>query len=165
MTARRELRLAVLLCLVGAGLVLLALSRTWATFTEAQRLTISAPTTAVTGRRLSEGAAALGYVGLAGVVALAATRRWGRVVVGVLVALAGAGVVVAVGRVLRRGVGREAATVVGGRAHLVSVTSGWAWLAVLGGAVLVVSGALVAARGRRWAALSSAYDAPAALEC
>jgi len=38
----------------------------------------------------------------------------------------------------------------------------WVWLTILGGLLLALSGALVAARGRRWAALSSSYQPPAA---
>jgi hypothetical protein len=144
MTARRELRVAVLLCLVGSALVLFALSRTWYSVVDSQQLTIDAVRTAVKGTKVVSGAAALGYVGLAGVVALAATKRWGRVVVGVLVLAAGVGIVVDVAQ-----------------ASVPSGASGWAMLTVTGGVVLALSGVLVAARGRTWAALSSSYEAPA----
>ncbi len=155
MRSRRELRLAVLLCLLGAALVLFAVARTWVTFVDPGALTISALRRDVAGSALVPGARALGYVGLAGVLALAATKRWGRVVVGVLVLGAGVGVVLTVAAALTDGLvepGQERA----------SVQHTWPVLALLGGMLLTASGALVAVRGRRWAALSASYEQPAA---
>ena len=145
MTARRELRLAVVLCLLGSALVLLAVSRSWYSVAEGQQLTIDPVLAHVKGSKVVSGAQALGLVGLAGVVALAATRRWGRVVVGVLVLASGAGIVVAVGR-----------------ARVPSGAWGWASLTILGGVLLALSGALVTVRGAHWEALSSSYEPPAA---
>lgn len=169
MTARRELRLAVGLCLLGAALVLLAVSRTWFSAAEGQRLTIEAVRTSVAGSRIVPGAQALGYVGLAGVLALAATRRLGRVLVGVLVLASGVGVAVVVARALadgleHRGVRELAACHSASACRLADVTTSpaWAWVAVLGGLLLAASGALVAVRGRGWAALSASYQPPAA---
>lgn len=158
MTGRRELQLAVGLCLLGSALVLLAVSRSWVTVEDGAGLTISSVRGSVDGGEVAGGAQALGYVGLAGVVALAATRRLGRVLVGVLVAAAGVGVVVDVAQALSDGLGSRGV----GAGQVVAGTSpGWAWTAVVGGLLLVLSGLLVAVRGRRWAALSSAYEAPA----
>ncbi len=145
MTPRRELRVAVVLCLLGSALVLLALSHGWYSVVEGRQLTIDPVLTHVKGTKVVSGAQALGLVGLAGAVALVATRRWGRVVVGVLVLACGVGVVVAVGR-----------------ARVPSGAWGWASLTILGGVVLAASGALVTVRGRRWEALSSSYETPAA---
>lgn len=161
MSPRRELRLAVLLCLLGSVVVLLAVSRTWFSYADGQQLTIDAVRTSVRGSRIVSGAQALGYVGLAGVVALAATRHWGRVLVGVLVLASGIGVVVVVGRVLAEGISTRALPA-GPAVTGTSTSSVWAWLVILGGLLLVLSGVLVAARGRSWAALSASYQAPAA---
>ena len=147
MTPRRELQLAVLLCLLGSALVLFALGQTWYRAAESQRLTIDAVSTSVRGSQLVSGARALGYVGLSGVVALAATKSWGRVIVGVLVLAAGVGIVIDVARAIQDGP---------------ATPSGWAWPTLAGGVVLGLSGALVAVRGRKWAALSSSYQVPAA---
>jgi uncharacterized membrane protein (TIGR02234 family) len=38
----------------------------------------------------------------------------------------------------------------------------WGWVTLVGGALLFFGGLLVAARGRRWAALSSSYENPSA---
>jgi uncharacterized membrane protein (TIGR02234 family) len=172
MTSRRELQVAVLLCLLGAALVLFALGQTWYSFEREGRLTIDAVRTTVGGSDLAPGAEALGYVGLAGVVALAATKRWGRVLVGLLVLAAGVGVIVVVGRVLGDGLAARGLT------HRLPECKGlcfvseeqlkgrtqfaWAWLTVVGGLLLVLSGLLVTVRGRRWAALSSSHEPPAA---
>ena len=167
MTARRELQLAVLLCLLGSALVLLAVSRTWGVVLDDQRLTIDTFRTAVSGRQVAPGAMALGYVGLAGVVALAATRRTGRVVVGVLLALAGALVVGTLVDVLSSGLATEIATAVRpctracGTGNLATTRPGWVWLAMAGGLLQLAAGLLVTLRGRRWAALSSSYEPPA----
>jgi len=158
---RRELRLAVLLCLLGSVVVLLAVSRTWFSYADGQQLTIDAVRISVRGSRIVSGAQALGYVGLAGVVALAATGHWGRVLVGVLVLASGIGVVVVVGRVLADGISTRALSA-GPAVTGTSTSAGWAWLAIVGGLLLVLSGALVAVRGRSWAALSASYQPPAA---
>ena len=175
MTAKRELQVAVLLCLLGSALVLFALGQTWFSVEDSQRLSTYAVRSTVKGSSFAPGARALGFVGLAGVVALAATRRWGRLAVGVLVLAAGAGIVVEVAALLHDGLEARGLVLVGegscGPAHQCIgvrsgpaplVHSGWAWATVVGGVVLALSGALVAARGRRWAALSSSYQAPAA---
>ncbi len=178
MNPRRELRLAVLLCLVGAGLVLFAVSRTWVTFAFPSALTTTDLNQGVRGGTIVPGARALGYVGLAGVLALAATRRWGRTVVGLVLAVAGIGTIVVVGRALGAGLSVRALSSEGlaegcggGTGDLqclkaaaafagftVTEASVWAWATIVGGLVLAASGALVAVRGRRWAALSSTYE-------
>jgi uncharacterized membrane protein (TIGR02234 family) len=154
-TARRELWLAVLLCLAGSALALFAVTRTWVTFTDPQQLTIHDVARPERGVHYAPEIRALGVVGLAGVVAVAATRSWGRILVGVLLSLAGGVIVLRVGDLLA---GRVA-TGPSAHTHLV-----WPWLALLGGLVMAAGGSVVAARGRRWAALSSSYETPAARE-
>lgn len=169
---RRELQLAVLLCLLGSGLLLLALSRTWVSYSDLQELTISSVRQQVTGGAVVPGAQALGYVGLAGVVAIAATRRLGRVVVGVLLLAAGTGAAVTVAQVLGDRPASLALTTVDGGCrvgetclvglHGIAVSRGWMVLALVGGVAVALAGLLVAVRGRRWAALSAAYEPPTA---
>lgn len=161
-TARRELAVAVLLCLLGAAAVLIATSGAWATVDVAGTSLAPPRTVAVTGTQVAPGVRALGLVGLAGVVALAATRRTGRTVVGLLLLAAGAGVVAAVlaadaGPALARAV-----AVGGGQADDVLAGTARPPLAIVGGVLLGLAGLLVTARGRRWSALSARYDAPAA---
>lgn len=163
-SGRRELLTAVGLCLAGAAVVLLAISRPWLT----SRLGAAPPLPSrridVEGARLAPGARVLGLVGLAGVAALPATRRFGRTVVGVLLTASGLGVVAVLVRVLADPAGavRRADAVgvitVGGSARLVA----WPYLAALGGLLIAAAGALVVVRSRRWEVMSARYDAPAA---
>ncbi|GAC1322235.1 MAG: TIGR02234 family membrane protein [Mycobacteriales bacterium] len=162
---RRELAGAVGLCLLGSALVLLAAGRPWTRFTLDQGGLLPPLRLAPSGRALDPTAGALGLVGLAGVLALAATRRRGRLVVGVLVALCGAGAAAAslrvalelpaaVGRadVLQRATGTT--SLLPGR---LAVTA-WPWVSAAGGALLVLAGVLVIMRGPGWAGLSARYE-------
>lgn len=163
---RREPLLAALLCLVGAFLVLVAVGREWALVGVPGSGLLPPRELAVEGSDLVPGVQALGLVALAGVVAIPATRRWGRIVVGLLLALIGAGVVVAVCAVLGdlpsavqdSDVARQAGGTVGESTQRTL----WPYVCGLGGLTITTAGVLVAARGRRWAALGPRYDAPAA---
>jgi len=133
--AGRELAAACALTLAGALVVLLAGGQRWVP------AHLADPTT---GSRLAPAAHALALVALAGVVALLAARRWGRIVVGA--ALVVTGVVIASVAVPRLG------------------TAGVLWPALtrLGGLLVLAAGALTVFRGRTWPALGARYDAPAA---
>jgi uncharacterized membrane protein (TIGR02234 family) len=152
---RREPLLAALLCLVGAFLVLVGVGQEWAHVEVAAGPLAPESTVDVAGRDLAAGVQALGLVGLAGVVAIAATRSWGRVVVGVLLALAGLGIVVAAAGV---DVVVEAGRVAQGEVG----PTPWRAVTVGGGVLLVGAGVLVAVRGRRWSSLGRRYEPPAA---
>lgn len=152
---RREPLLAALLCLVGAFLVLVGVGQDWAHVEVAAGPLAPESTVDVAGRDLVAGVQALGLVGLAGVVAIAATRRWGRVVVGVLLALAGLGVVLASAAV---DVVAEAGRVADGEVGLTP----WRAVTVGGGVLLLAAGVLVAVRGRGWAWLGRRYEPPVA---
>jgi uncharacterized membrane protein (TIGR02234 family) len=161
MSNRRELLVAIGLCLVGAALVLLAMSRPWLTYHLAAAAPLPSREVDIAGARLAPGARVLGLVGLAGVAALPASRRRGRTVVGLLLALAGAGLVADLIRVLSDPLAAVA------RADLTDATrrgstslGGWPYVAMLGGLLILAAGALVVVRGRRWEELSARYDAP-----
>lgn len=162
--ARRELAVAVSLCLLGAVLVLLASGRPWARALVEPGAPIAPEVAPVPGRTLTPLPGSLGLLGLAAVAALLATRRAGRVVVGALLAVAGAAVVVVSVRTgldvgpaavsaLSRAAGTDAA---------VSEVDGtlWPYLSAAGGVLLAVAGLLSALRGRSWAGMSGRYDAP-----
>ncbi len=152
----RELRLAVLLVVAGSALLLLAAGRPWVDAVVPQELPLPAERVTRTGGDVVAGLSPLGLLGLAGVAALAATRRTGRVLVGALLAAAGTTAVLAVARALADG------PTAPGVARTSDGGTGWPWVALAGGALLLAGGLLVAVRGRRWAALSRRYDAPAA---
>ena len=166
-TARREVGVAVLLCLVGAFIVLVTAGRTWIELTVLSPL-VEDRALPVTGAELSPGVRALGLVGLAGVVAVAATRRTGRVVVGLLLLLVGVAVVAlaldAGSDAFARAQDTVTVTEAGGTVSDAGVGTVWPYACAAGGLLLGVAGLLVAVRGRRWAALSQRYEAPASRE-
>jgi uncharacterized membrane protein (TIGR02234 family) len=164
---RGELALTVLLCLLGSCLVLLSAARSWVVLPLEGGALLPDSTLPVQGSELVPGVRALALVGLAGVVALVATRRAGRVLVGGLLALCGLGVVASVVRlqarldeaVIESAPAREAvAVVLSGSAS----PTGWVAVSLAGGLLLTVAGGLAAVRGPRWAALSRRYETPAA---
>ncbi|MFJ6214009.1 TIGR02234 family membrane protein [Streptomyces sp. NPDC092296] len=158
---RRGLAVMLLLTLVGAVLVLWATGRPWAggSVSGLGRTELTA-----TGRDVSGAPGALALVGLASAVAVFAVRRVGRVAVGALVALAGAGsaVVAALGAADTSAVDAKAARSVAlssATAEHITHTV-WPWVTVLGGVLLCAAGVLTVLRGRDWPAMSSRYDAP-----
>jgi uncharacterized membrane protein (TIGR02234 family) len=169
---RRELGLVVIGCLAGAGLVLWAVGRTWLSL----RLPRAAPLgTYVQGRSgsaVEPVVRGLALAALAGGVALFATRRLGRTIVGVLLALAGVGIVIGSLR-YAGGVGQTRALallqsngghVVGadaGTRVAVSARSGWIACSTAGGVLILLAGAVTALRAWRWPAMGAKYDAPA----
>jgi uncharacterized membrane protein (TIGR02234 family) len=164
-------RTAVLLALIGAGLILLAGSRTWATV----RLIGSLPGTSqmtVSGRRSDAAAIPIALAVAAGAIVLATAGRVVRVVVGA--GLTAGGLVVAVGAA-RAGHSHEAALsravqdvlgVVsraggagfGNDVESAVVFSVWPWVAVTGGLLVVLAGLLTLARGWSWAGPSRRYE-------
>jgi len=162
---KRELQLAVLLCLLGAALVLLAGSRPWLVLVQDAQPAFAPRRTPVSGRDLEPGIQGLGFVGLAGVVALSATRRSGRILVGLLLLASGVAVLVLllpdVGHLPQLLRTRRLGTP-GTRAYDRVETGFWPYAALVGGLLLALAGLLVTLRGRRWAALSRRYEVPAA---
>ncbi|MCW2545297.1 MAG: family rane protein [Frankiales bacterium] len=147
----RELGAAVGLCLAGSALSLLAASRGWVHYDVDPGAALPLQRTTLTGEQLASGLRPLALVGLAGVVAVLATRTWGRLLVGALLTACGAGI--AVLAVAHR------------TSHVhadVHEATAWPWAAALGGLLVLAAGALTAARGRRWAGMSAAYRTPAA---
>lgn len=148
----------------GAGLMLLAVSRTWvhavANDPLAGRLAVDA-----TGRQAAPVVAAVALVALAGAIAILTLRTVGRVVAGLLLVLAAGAAGAAALGVARtpsdalRSVLSDATGRSGGALPAAQHTA-WPWVAIAG-AVLVLLGAAVAVvRARRWSGLSARYDAP-----
>jgi hypothetical protein len=143
MTPRRELALAVLGCLAGAGLALFAATRTWAVEVVARPAPLPAQRAAHTGGSLLPWLPALAVVSLAGVGALPATRRAGRTLVGLLLVAAGLGVAAGGGY---------------GLAATADVAAVWPALCVLGGLAVTASGAAAVVLGRRWHSMGTRYE-------
>ena len=162
---RREVVAAVALAVLGAVLVLLAASRTWA-HASVTILDVHAPPVRLSGRALEPLPAALGLVALAGAVAVVATRGIGRVVVGAVLAFAGAGVISGALSVSPSSVQSSSALsdkvpTAQLRVAVVDVSlTAWRHVSAVGGLCLIGSGLLVAARGRQWSTMGRRYDAP-----
>jgi uncharacterized membrane protein (TIGR02234 family) len=165
-SAGRERLLVVLLGAVGAGLVLLAASRSWVTVHLRDPLAGSA-TVHPSGRDVAAVAPAAALVALAAVVAAVTLRSVGRFVSGLILVLAGAVIgAVAVGAGLHplRGAA-DAIRSATGRAGDVSASATgaatpWPWIALAAAVPIVLAGVFTVVRGRGWSGLSARYDAP-----
>ncbi|GAA3082873.1 Trp biosynthesis-associated membrane protein [Streptosporangium carneum] len=158
MTAGRALWTWVAVCGAGAGLVLLAAGRDWATVTYGTR---AVPVPA------AELAPALGpaaWAALAAVVAVLATRGVWRRIVGVVMALCGVGVIVGAWSGGRPGAGlavaAEHAPMAAGTTDVVRIANALAWplTAGAGGLLLLAGGVVAAVVGGRWPGMSERYD-------
>jgi uncharacterized membrane protein (TIGR02234 family) len=147
MKTRRTYAWTLAACLVGSVLAAYAVTRTWS-LQLTPRIGMSDLRTARTGTDASPWVIGLALVALAGTGALLATRGLVRRVLGVLLALAGAGVAVGavVGRVgLDPGAAGAGATV-------------WPVLCVLGGVIIAAGGVTAARFGAGWPTMSARYD-------
>ena len=170
MTTRGFLGALVALA-VGSVLVVVSFGATWATVTVAALSGATSPadpvsTVALTGRDLAPLGATMGWVGLAAVAALLATRTWGRRVTGALVVVAGgsAGVTALAFALTDAASGSGDAFIeaalgarVDGDVLAVAVTAWWL-PAVVGGLLMLVCGILAVAVGPAWPRLSSRYN-------
>jgi uncharacterized membrane protein (TIGR02234 family) len=159
----RRLSLAVALSsgAVGAALVLLAASRTWAEGTAAVAQG-SGLAQRANGDDITGLPGALAIVGLAALVAVFAVRRVGRIAVAALLALSGVGIVVSsvTGANDKKALEAKASTATGlahSAIHDVAYTA-WPWVALAGGLLLLFSGALALGYGRHWPAMSGRYE-------
>lgn len=158
---RRTGREAVLVLGAGvlaAGFLLLAVGRTWASFAVA---TPGVPRyeEALTGRDLAPAALGFGLAALAGVLAVLATRGWGRRVAGAVVALCGAGsavataVAVGFGGTVRHEVAFSGLTVE-------ADYNAWPVLTMVAAVLCALAGAVTVWRGPRWPGMGARYEAP-----
>jgi uncharacterized membrane protein (TIGR02234 family) len=118
------------------------------------------------GRTVAPLVPALGLAGLAALVGLLATRRWGRLLVGVLLLAGGLALAAVAARHLAAPAtvadlltgplpGRDLS-----QPPRATVEPLWPAVAVLGGGLLAASGGAAALRGRHWPRMSGRYDAP-----
>jgi len=166
---RGEYALALLFDLVGAGAALLISTRHWQSVLTPRPRPFRDDLLQVAGRTVDAAPTALALVALAGVIAILATRSWARRVVGVVVALAGVGLIwrsltglqaIGVSRARSLVEDKHPGVQLGSAIPGVSVHSGWAVLSCICGALVLLGGGLVAWRGHRWGAMSAKYEAP-----
>jgi Tryptophan-associated transmembrane protein (Trp_oprn_chp) len=142
-TARRALATAVLGCLVGAGLALFAVTRTWTTTTQRQAAPLPAKLVDHSGASLVGWLPALALVGLAGAGALLATRGRVRTMIGLLLVLVGLGVVA-------------------GAIDGLDVAAGaWPVIVGVGGLGIAWAGVSAMRSGATWPAMGARYERPA----
>jgi uncharacterized membrane protein (TIGR02234 family) len=141
---RRSYLLTLVACLAGAGLAAYAATRVWSVDV-VTRPGMSDLRTTRTGADLEPWLIGLAVVALAGTGALLATHGRVRRGLGVLLALAGAGVVA--GAIAGR-VGLEAG----------SASPVWPIACALGGAIVVAGGVTAARFGHQWPAMSARYE-------
>ncbi|MFP3990724.1 TIGR02234 family membrane protein [Streptomyces sp. E11-3] len=164
---RRSLAAALLLGAVGATVVLLATRQTWA---EGEAATAGGALHQVAkGSDVTGAPAALAIVGLAALVAVFAVRRTGRYLVSALLALSGAGIVLAAltGAGDSTALDEQAATTTGdaGATAVDIAHTAWPYVAGGGGLLILCAGVLALWFGTRWPAMSGRYErtgAPAA---
>jgi uncharacterized membrane protein (TIGR02234 family) len=152
----------VLTGLVGGGLVTAAGARPWASAT-VRLHGFPASEVSVGGSDVAPLVSPLGVVVLAGVVVVLATRRTGRRVAGVLVAVAA---LLAAVQTLLAGpslaTALQARLLGGASGSVVAATTPWRWLCLTGAVLGCGFGVLALWRGPAWASMGSRYDAPAA---
>jgi uncharacterized membrane protein (TIGR02234 family) len=162
-SSRRELTAAVLGAVLAGGLALVAGGQGWARVTVDRSPPLPPVTGVLNGADAAPLVPATGLVLLAAAVALLAVHGAGRVVVGLLMAVAG-GVLAWSGlRVLTGGLDAAAADLpgVGGArsaAATVDLAAGWPLLAVVAGLLGVAGGLLVVLRGRSWPGMGRRYE-------
>ncbi len=155
---------------VGAALLLVLAGRPWVTVTAERTPPLPALVHQISGSTAEPLLTALGIVGLAGVVALLATRSRGRALVGVLLAAAGVLAAVRAASALGGISAARAETLLTGAGPVVGVPAGarisaathsaTVVVVLVGALLLAAAGVLTVLRGSRWPAMGARYDAP-----
>ncbi|MGY1856311.1 Trp biosynthesis-associated membrane protein [Modestobacter sp. SYSU DS0290] len=160
--ARRELTFAVLGSALAGGLALSASGQPWADVTIVREAPLPPVAAVLTGADAAPLVAACGLLLLAAAVAVVAVRGVGRVVVGLLVAVAGGALTWSAVRAVRGGLS-EASTELPGVGPgpgpvTVDVAAGWPAAAGAAGVLAVLVGLLVVLRGGSWPGMGRRYE-------
>jgi uncharacterized membrane protein (TIGR02234 family) len=157
MAPRRQLTLAVVACVVAAGLALFAASRAWVVEVRPRPTPLPAVSISRTGGDLAPVLPSLAFVALAGASGLVATRGRGRSVVGALLVASGAGMAAAAiaGGLMSVG---SAVLADGATAEGEPWAFVWATAGVLAGAAVAAVGVTTVRRGMAWPAMGTAYE-------
>ena len=159
MNARRELTTAVLGAVGSGALALIAGGQAWAQVTAEREAPLPPVTAVLTGAAAAPLVPAAGLVLLAAGVALLAVRGAGRVVVGLLMAVAGGVLAWSGVRAFTGGLDAAAAQEFAGRPTITTeISAAWPVLAVLAGVLGTAAGLLAVLRGRGWPAMGRRYE-------
>jgi uncharacterized membrane protein (TIGR02234 family) len=187
--SRRPFALTLLLAAAGAGLALLAVRQPWARAVYVPPRPLPSQSITVSGQDLVPAAGALALAALACLAAVIATRGIGRRGAGLVLALCGAGTVVAVSGSLSGssvlaaaaakasssasvasggagsttgGTASAAGPVVtgGSSAHAVLLGVPWRAAVIAGALAILAAGVLTVWRGARWPVMSGRYERP-----
>ncbi|MFE5029731.1 TIGR02234 family membrane protein [Streptomyces sp. NPDC056656] len=157
---RRSLAAALLFGALGAAVALLSSRQEWASGSATVpggSFPLAAKGSDVTGVP-----AALAIVGLAALVAVFAVRRAGRILVAGLLALSGAGAVVAavLGATDSAALDEKAAEVSGNTAATIGSLGHtvWPYIGAAGGALILLAGLLALRYGRSWPSMGGRYE-------
>jgi uncharacterized membrane protein (TIGR02234 family) len=159
---RRELAAAVVGLAAAGGLALSTGGQTWLTATVTRPQPLPPVTEQLTGSALAPLVPAGGLVLLAAAVALVAVRGAGRVLVGLLAAVAGG----VLGWSGLRALGTDGAAAVAGvvgsgtpgSTVTTAVSAAWPVLALVAGLLAVAAGLLTVLRGRTWPGMGRRYE-------
>lgn len=160
----RTYRYALFALIIGAALLLLGYSMPWATVSIP--IVTGGPASSeveLSGSSIAPLASVAGWLAAAGLAGIIATRTWGRVIIGAIVAIAGAGSTLAVGwfAVASAGLIRAAAEARAGETlgDIGDYSITWWWIPTLLASLLVLAaGLLTCTRGRTWPGLGRKYD-------
>lgn len=173
--ARRRFPLVLLVLLLGSVGIIVAYNATWVVaqvpvFAGDEASGSPGREIALTGRDLVPLGAAMGWVGLAAIAGLLATRTWGRRVTGAAVLIAGGvagvtGVAFAFTEVATGGAGAFVEAALSSRTDAVPTSasvSAWWIVAIVSGLALMVCGLLALVEGPSWPRLGARYSRPTA---
>jgi uncharacterized membrane protein (TIGR02234 family) len=156
---------AVVGAVAAGGLALSAGGQTWVTATVERLEPLPPVTEQLTGSELAPLVPAGGLVLLAAAVALVAVRGAGRVLVGLLAAVAGGALGWSGLRTLLTDADVTAAGVVGsgtpGSTLTAEVSAAWPALVLVAGLLAVAAGLLTVLRGSSWPGMGRRYERPA----
>ncbi len=157
-SARRELTAAVLGGALAGALALVAGGQPWAEVTTERPAPLPPVVAVLSGADAAPLVPATGLVLLAAAVALLAVRSAGRVVVGMLMAVAGGVLVWSGVRALTGTLDATVADVPVEGATTIDVAAAWPGLAAVAGALGALTGLLVVLRGRAWPGMGRRYE-------
>ena len=156
-TGRRELTTAVLGAAVAGALALVSGGQAWAEVTAERQAPLPPVVAVLSGADAAPLVPAMGLVLLAAAVALLAVRSLGRVVVGLLMAVAG-GVLAWSGVRALTGTLDAAVAGIPAGGTTTDVTAVWPVLAAVAGLLGAATGLLVVLRGRSWPGMGRRYE-------